>query len=1161
MFRVLLVLAAAGSLCAQTFNARLTGTVKDPSGAGVPNATVTADRQGTGARKAAKSDASGVYSIPLLLPGEYEVTVEAAGFQTQIRKDVRLEVNQTATIDFGMQVAAVQTAVEVTADVPILQSETSSVGNTIENKLILQFPLLQRDVMGVLRAMPGVVTGSNVGDARGNRNVFNSNFSVGGGRTSTNEVLLDGAPNTIGDFNGVVSVPPQDAVQEFRVETNSYSAEFGRSGGGAVNIVTKNGTNEYHGTLYYYHQNTVLNANSFTNNRLGVRRPVVKRNQYGATFGGPVWLPGLYKGKNKTFFFVSFEGRRERDPLQSLTSVPTDLERQGDYSKTVAAVGSALQPITIFDPLTSAIVNGQRTRAPFAGNAVPRAIQNPISLRVLQDMPTGNRPGIAETGRQNYLYVNQQEFTRDLITSRVDHFFSEKHRFFARYSWQKNQQLNPGVIVQFADTTSVLDDFHNAAIDDTFQLSPSLSNNFRASYARFRANQVPKATIGFDPATLGLPSYIRDSANISFYPNFSFGFTAMGGRAYNNQPRDTWSVQDQMVYVRGRHNIKAGGEWRMYRFYPFQVFNPVGSYSFGQNFTQRDHFAAASPALGFGMASFLLGYGNFSYERVEPLTAASQYWAVYLQDDWKVTSRLTFNLGLRYEIENGLTEAGDRLTYFDPAFKAPVRGDYNGAMLYVGGGSPRSIRETNFSNFGPRAGFAWRAAEKTTLRGGYGIFFLPIGVEPTLSTTPFNFTTIADVASTEGRPLTNLSNPFPGGIPLTAQRVTDGSYRLNNQSNIVLRQNPASYMQQWNLALGRQIGRAQVVDFTYFGSHGVHLPIPSLELNQMHPSYLAQGGAWLNERVPNPFAGQFTGGLLGQATIPRQQLLKPYPQFAAPSTANAFGASLNWFRPPVGDSIYHAATLRYERRFDRGLSVNAHYTWSKLIDTGGGGNGAAFLDPSALRDIYNTRLERALSTFDVAHRLIVTYAYDLPFGKGRQFAKNVNRLADAFIGGWTIFSFHTFESGRPVVVGGPDLSRLAGASPSRVSVVAGQDPKIPYDRARDNARAFNPVCNCTAPWFNPAAFSTTPEYQIPNGPRTLPSVRQDYTRNWDFSVDKRVKITEKTSLTLQGRFFNVLNQVYFAGPSVTAVNAANFGSTTGVNSAPRRIEVGARIVF
>ncbi|HWB95077.1 MAG TPA: TonB-dependent receptor [Bryobacteraceae bacterium] len=1128
----------------------------DSSQASVPNAVITATQVGTNARKSATSDASGIYSIPLLLPGTYEVSVEAGGFEKQVRKDIRLEINQTATLDFTMAVSGVATEVVVTADVPVLQSETSSVGNTIETKLLTQFPLQQRDIMGALVAMPGVVTSSQVGDARGGRNVFDSTFSVAGGRSSTNEVLLDGAPNTVGDFNGVVTVPPQDSVMEMRVETNAYSAEFGRSGGGAVNIVTKSGTNDPHGSAYYYHQNNALNANSFTNNRRGLPRDLVRRHQYGATFGGPVELPKLYHGQNKTFFFAAFEGRRESNPVSGLTSVPTDLERSGDFSKTVVAQAGVLTPITIFDPTTN-------PRVPFPGNVVPKSLFNPVALNILKDMPTANRAGDPGTGRNNYYYTGSQDYSRDLISGRVDHFFNEKHRLFGRYSWQKNSAMNPGEIVKFASTLSVYDSFQNVGVDDTYQISPTLNNNFRVSYARYLANQKPNsATYDYDPTQLGLPSYIRDQANILFYPNVDFGFTGMGGTAYNRQPRDTWSVQNSVVWTNGRHSMKMGAEFRMYRFYPFQVFNPTGSFSFGQNFTQKDYFAAANPLYGSGLASFLLGYGGFSYEHVEPLTAATKYWAGYIQDDWKITSRLTLNLGLRYEFETGLTESGNRLTYFDPSYQVPLTGiNDTGAMLFAGGNNPRSIRDTSGKNFGPRVGFAYRLQEKTTIRGGYGIFFIPIGVEPTLSTTPFNYTIAADVVTSDGLPKTSISNPFPGGIQIGVPRVTDGSYRLGTFSSLVERNNPVSYIQQWNFAVGRQIGRSQVIDLTYLGSRGVHLPVPQLELNQINPDYLANGGAWLNEQVPNPFYGQISSGLLSLPTVPRMQLLKPYPQFAAASTANAYGTSLNWYRPAVGDSIYHAATLRYERRFDRGLSIQAHWTWSKLIDNSGGANGAAYLDPSAFRDIYNMGLERSLSTFDRANRFVLTYAYDLPFGKGKTFGKNSNRLLDSIIGGWTVFGFHTIQSGAPIAIGGPDISRLAGSAPSRASVVAGVNPNLSYDQAMANARNWNPVCDCTPPWFNTAAFTATPEFQLPNGPRTLPSIRSDYTRNWDLSVDKRVKVTERVNMVLQGRFFNILNQVYFAAPSVTAVNSANFGSVTSVASLPRRIEVGARITF
>ncbi len=1152
-------------MSAQTFNARVTGAITDSTGAPIPNATATARNVDQNVRKSAQSGTSGVYTIPLLLPGNYEVTIESPGMQTIVRKEVLLEANDAVTLDFAMSVSQVATSVDVTGDVPLLQTEGSGVGATIDAKTIDEFPLQQRDVMGLVRSLPGITAKSQVGDTRGGRNVFDSNFSVGGGRTSTNEVLLDGAANTIGDFNGVVILPPPDAVQEFRVETNAFSAEFGRTGGGAVNIVTKSGGNVFHGTGYYYHQNDAFNANSFSNNRFGVARPILRRHQFGGSFGGPVLLPKLYNGKNKTFFFFAYEGRHEKDPVNSVYSVPTEAERAGDFSKLVFLGAGGAQRITIYDPNTSQTVNGVRTRTPFSGNIIPPDRINKIAARVISEYPAANRVGSSVTGRQNYVFAGARGYDRNVNTGRLDHFFNEKHRLFGRLSWQNNEDVFPSVIVRFTNSNSTFDTFKNFALDDTYQWTPRLSGVFRYSYARFRAN-LQSNTQGFDPTTLGLPSYIRDSSNVLFYPNFTLGdgtYPDLGGTAYNNQPRDTTGLQQNFVYTQGKHNIKFGGEYRLYRFYPFQVTNPVGGYSFARNFTQQDHLGAGRADQGFSLASLLLGTGNFTFEHAEALSGYHHYWGGYFQDDWKVTSRLTLNLGLRWETETGTAEAHDRIAYFDPNAANPIPNGPKGAIQFAGGKNPRSIRAANLAQFGTRIGAAFRLTPRTVIRAGFGIFYLPQGLEPAIYTTPYNYSVAADVLNADNTPKTTLSNPFPGGIvaPGTSTPPTDGSYRIGNNANISLRDQPASYIEQWNFAIGRQIGRTTVVDVTYFGSHGIHLPIPSLELNQIDPANLQKGGAYLTELVPNPYFGSVSSGLLSQRNIPREQLLKPFPQFAAFTTANAFGGSLNWFRPPVGDSLYHAVTFRFERRFTKGVSLTAHYTISKLLDTGGAGNGAAFLDASALRDIFNTRLERSVGSFDVPQRLVVHYSFDVPVGKGRRFLNSTPAWADRVIGGWNLFAFHTLEKGLPVNVGGPDLSRLAGASPSRVSVVPGVDPRYDLSTSIANARDYNPQCGCTKPWFNPAAFTTTPEFSIPNGPRFLPNIRQGNLYNMDVTVNKSLKIYERFRFSLQGHFFNILNHATFTGPSVISVTSANFGSAGGTLDNARRIEVGGKLTF
>lgn len=1145
----------------QTFTARLTGTVVDPAGAPIAGASVTVTQVDTNASKSASSGETGVYVFPILVPGVYEVSIAAPGFQKQVQKQVALGANQAVALDFKLVLASVNTEVKVTDEAPVLQTESGNVGTTIGAQTIDELPLVQRDVMSLVRLAPGVIAKGQVGDARGGRGVFNSNFSVGGGRTSTNEVLLDGAVNTIGDFNGVAFSPPPDAVQEFRVETNSFSAEFGRTGGGAVNIVTKSGGNKYHGTAYYYHQNDFLNANSFVNNRFGTARPVLRRHQYGFSLGGPVWVPGVYQGKNKTFFFTAFEGRQEKDPVRSVTSVPTNLERAGDFSETRFLGPAGAQSINIYDPATSRAVGGVRSRDLFPGNVIPPARFDPVAVRMLREYPDANRLGSSITGRQNYLFSGNRGYSRDLFTARIDHIFSERHRLFGRFSQQESLDTQPSVKVRFTNSNNTKDSFHNTGFDDTFQLTPHLFNVFRYMYVRYRANLVSN-TLGFDPTTLGLPTYIRDSANVLFYPNVSVGsgIPDLGGTAFNNQPRDTQGFQNNLVYARGKHTLKMGAEYRLYRFYPFQVSNPTGAYTFNQFYTSNDQIGTARPEQGLGLASFLLGFGSFSFEKVEPLSAYQHYLGSYFQDDWKVNARLTLNLGLRWETETGTGEAHDRLTYFDPNAQSALGS--KGAIEFTGGKNPRTIRKTNWRNFGPRLGFAYRFNDKTAVRGGYGIFYLPIGLETGIVTTPFNYTVNADVFNADYTPKTTLSNPFPNGIlrPGSSNRVDDGSFRLGNNANIVLRDQKNSYVQQWNFAVARQLGKTSSLDVTYFGSRGVRLPTNSMELNQIDPKNLANGGGYLTELVDNPYFGKGGTGLLALAKIPRLQLLKPYPQFASPTTANAYGGSLIYFRPPVGDSIYHAVTFRYDRRYSRGFSVGAHYTISKVLETGGGGNGIAFLDPAGIRDIYNVRLERSVGSFDVPQRAVITFSAQLPFGKGKKFF-NKNKLANRAIGNWQFFSNTNIQAGLPVNVGGPDISRIAGAAPSRASIVAGVQAAYPLDVSIANSRDWSNACGCTKPWFNPAAFTNTPEFTIPNGPRFLPNVREGWLRTTDVNLQKSVMVTERVRLSLQLRAFNVLNQVSFGGPSVITVGQANFGSAGGVVDNARRAEVGLKIYF
>ncbi|MBC7930118.1 MAG: carboxypeptidase regulatory-like domain-containing protein, partial [Rubrivivax sp.] len=568
---IILVCASISTTRAQNITATLTGTVSDQSGAVVPNASISVVSVATGQKKSTTTDGEGRFIVAFLKPGEYNVTVEASGFSTSTRRSLILEVAQTATLDFKLEVGAVTNVVEVSADVPLLQAETSGLENTVENKLIEDLPSAQRSVLAFINNLPGVIDagfalaqGADLntdGNARGpigspgNRNFFDSTFAVGGGQVSTNDVLLDGVSNTAGDFNGVAINPPPDSVREFKVFSGVYSAEYGRSGGGVVNMITKSGRKGLHGALYEYLQNGALNANGWQRNRRGhlangqpaLPRIPIKRNQFGGAIGGPLFLPKKlfgplgYDNRNQTFFFFNYEGRRERNPFSRELTVPTEKMRRGDLSELLTGatrtgqtdVGGAASLFgQLYNPYGALVSN---KRPAFAGNRLdllppcapgPRtaACLDPVAQKILTFIPLPNLPGLVN----NFVVSDVSKFQRNIMAMRVDHTISENHNFFVRYSTEDRLANDPNFFKSVATNSRVVEDtFLNFTINDVYSITPTVINNIRYGYTRLRAHQVPNGE-GFDPGTLGLPAYIRQTSPIGAFPNLNF--TGAGGQ-------------------------------------------------------------------------------------------------------------------------------------------------------------------------------------------------------------------------------------------------------------------------------------------------------------------------------------------------------------------------------------------------------------------------------------------------------------------------------------------------------------------------------------------------------------------------------------------------------------------------------------------------------
>lgn len=1149
-------LVLAASSFGQTFYGSLVGTVTDQSGSAVPSASVTLINLGTSDRRTGQTDTSGTYQFLNLVPGQYRLEVESAGFRRFTREPITVEVQTAVRIDVSMVVGDVSQTVEVTAQTPLLQTENASLGQVVESRKVLEMPLNGRNIFGLVALVPGVVPGGQSGTTPTGTNPFAwGNYQIGGGQANQSASFIDGAPINASYVNLTALVPTQDAIQEFKVQTNNLGPEFGRFAGGAISLTTKSGTNSFHGSAYEFFRNRVLNANTFFNNRAGVQRPAFSQNQYGVNLGGPI-------KRDRTFFFGSWEGFRLRQGSSYVYTVPTDAMRNGDFSNVRNASGAL---IPIYDPLTTCgrlgnapcavDANGNEiiTRQPFPGNVIPASRIDRAANVLKEYWARPNGPGAPFTNVNNYTANASVGGDNDQVNGRVDHTLSENHRVFFRYTyWQNlNLPIDPYRTQTCVDRCTETFNTNQGVFGDTYTITPTLISDIRISYLRFSYDRTA-LTQGYDLTNLGWPASMNNQVVFRVVPQpvvvgYNGVWSTNGTGSTIIARNDIYSIGGSLTKIWGSHTLRFGAEIRRNTHNYYQQNNPSGSFNFDQQMTASSPFGGSG---GNGFASFLLGYGSGGGVTNNALVAGQMiYRAFHVGDQWRITPRLTLNYGLRFEQMGPWSERFDRMVVLLPNAEnelaektgLPLRG----RIGLVNSPDNPSRNNTRLGNlFAPRLGVAYRVTNQTVIRAGYGIFYLPNDIA-------FGFAPNNDIVNAYSNPFVGtldgsltpkerLSNPFPNGLLPAPGRSPNLQQLFYGQGvTAPIYDEAHGYSQQWNFDVQRELGGGLALSVTYAGSKGTHLPGPDQQLNQLPEEFMSLG-AQLQQQVPNPFFGLVSVGTLSQPTVARGQLLRPYPQYTGFAMRN----------PPNRDSIYHSAQLKIEKRFARGGSILGSYTWSKLIsntDTltgwlepgGGAGN---------VQNNYNIRAERSLALYDTPHRAVISYIYDLPFGKGQPFASDVTGVAGKLISGWGINGVTTFQSGAPLPISmGVNTSNSFGG---------GQRP----NRTGRPAKIEGPAQQRLNQWFDTSAFAAAAPFTFGNSSRTMPDVRSHGISNFDFTVFKNTQVTERVGVQFRTEIFNLFNRVRFGYPG-TAFGTPQFGIISGQLNDPRLVQMALRLIF
>jgi hypothetical protein len=1171
-FAVFLVLLGCQErILAQEARGTIVGTVADATGAVVPGAPVLVTNMAMGTKVSTTTNAEGVYQAPYLIPGSYQIVVEQQGFKRYVRDGVVVRTNDRLQVNITLEVGGTTESITITGETPLLDTASASMAQVVDSRRVAELPIAHGQPFALIGLAAGV--SFNAGSATLNRPfepTHIAGYSINGVRRNRADLTIDGVPATAtANANEVISsyVPPADIVQEVRVQTATFDSSFGQTEGGVFNIAIKSGTNNLHGTAYYSKWTPALTANDWFNNAADKPKPDYTYNRWGGSVGGPVWLPKIYNGKNKTFFLWGYEGIHESRPRNNCgnnCAVPTDAMWNGDFSS-LLAVGPQYQ---LYNPFTRRAEGNRFRQDPFPGNIIPQDLISPVAKAMRQYWPKEPLGGGSPNGQQNHFEAGLLEpATYYSHTIRGDHVVSDRQRIFARVSFYKRDSNYNDYFHTIATGEHFKFFSRNAAIDDVITLSPTMVLNLRYGYNRFiRTSTADPGGFGIDLTTLGFPKAYNDAIpeDLRRFPGINMsGYTSTFHSDFF-RPIDTHAFIATLNKVAGAHSLKTGVEYRAYRENDrFFGNDATGRFFFDSTWTRGplDNVTAPNPPMGFSAAALLLGLpsegSNSFVSRLANYAEQSPSWGVYLHDDWKVTRKLTLNVGLRWEYEGPLTERYNRsVRDFDYGFVQPIeaaaRAAYaakpvpelaelsvRGGLTFAGvDGRPRGLYSTSKTNLMPRFGFAYQLRPTTVIRGGYGIFYGFLG-QRRGDVVQHGFTGVTNfVPSNDGGLsfIATLSNPFPDGIKEPVGAAGGGTTFLTQNIRFFDPEPRTPYMQRWQLGFQHEFPGGFVADLGYVGNRGTRieierdinaLPLQYLSRDLLRTPAMTANDANLRANITNPFRGLLPGTGLNGSTTQKQNLLKPFPQFGTMTTTTNQGYS--W---------YHSLQMGIHKRFSKGYTFEASYTFSKFMQATEYLNAA---DPMPVQII---------SDQDTPHRIAVSSIYELPFGKGKPLGAAAGAVLDKFIGGWQVQGIYVFQSGTPITWG-PTTGTL-------------RDTGLPFRGDPSQIGLDNPTRDM---WFNVnAGFDSykASSKALVNNVRYFPlrfgTLRSDPLDNWDLSVLKNVPVAEGKDLQFRFEFLNAMNHPNFQAPD-TNPTSGTFGMVNGVQNYSRRVQLGAKFVF